>query len=348
MIETVAASDSLELSFSGKTVRYYFDASIESLGELIDLTDVIFITDENVAAITSFPKTGKSIVIPAGEQFKQQSTVDDIIRQLIELEATRQTLIIGVGGGVVTDIAGYAASVYMRGIRFGFVPTTILAQVDASIGGKNGIDAGVYKNLVGLIRQPEFIFFDHSLLHTLPELQWINGFAEIIKHAAIADREMFDFLEQHSLEEFRSNKSLIATLIRRNVLLKSDFVQRDEFEKGDRKMLNFGHTIGHAIENIYELPHGFAVSIGMVAAARLSARLVGFAESESTRLVGVLKKYGLPVSFSAASEKVMKLLKMDKKRVSESISFVLLKKLGQAEIKPIPVADLEEYISEIF
>ncbi|MEO6932445.1 MAG: 3-dehydroquinate synthase family protein, partial [Chitinophagaceae bacterium] len=224
MRETVAATEAFELSFSAKTVRYYFDAAIESLADFVNLEDVIFITDDHLAARIPFLDTQRSIVIPAGEQFKQQPTVDDIISQLIEMEATRQTLIIGVGGGVVTDITGYAASIYMRGLRFGFVPTTILAQVDASIGGKNGIDAGVYKNLVGIIRQPDFILFDHKLLQTLPELQWINGFAEIIKHAAIADREMFDFLEQHTLDAFRKDHSLLASLVKRNVLLKSGFV----------------------------------------------------------------------------------------------------------------------------
>lgn len=358
MTQTVAAAYAFELSFSGKTVRYYFDSSISSLGEFVDLDSVIFITDSNIASRIPFLADKKCIIIPAGEQFKQQSTVDDIINQLIESEATRQTIIVGVGGGVVTDIAGYAASVYMRGLRFGFVPTTILAQVDASIGGKNGIDAGVYKNLVGIIRQPEFILFDHHLLKTLPDLQWINGFAEIIKHAAIADHEMFDFLEQHSFYEFRHDDiSLIATLIRKNVLLKSGFVQRDEFEQGDRKMLNFGHTIGHAIENIYQLPHGFAVSIGMAAAAKLSSRLTGFSEQESIRLLAVLEQYGLPVSFdyistfsgsAADPSEIVKLLKMDKKRVSDSINFILLNQLGQAVIRPIPVTDLEAYISEIF
>ncbi len=133
----------------------------------------------------------QTIVIKAGEEHKQQSTVDYIIQQLIEKEADRNTFIVGVGGGVVTDITGYAASVYMRGLKFGFVPTTILAMVDASIGGKNGVDVGVYKNLVGLIKQPEFLLFDYSLLETLPGEQWVNGFAEVIKHACIKDAGCF-------------------------------------------------------------------------------------------------------------------------------------------------------------
>jgi 3-dehydroquinate synthase len=159
----------------------------------------------------------------------------------------------------------------MRGIRFGFVPTSILAMVDASIGGKNGIDVGTYKNMVGLIRQPEFLLYDYSFLKSLPKAEWINGFAEIIKHACIKDASMFRLLEAYKLNDFQKDKTLLNKLIQRNALLKSKVVVEDEFETGDRKLLNFGHTFGHAIENTYQLPHGHAVAVGMVMACMISA-----------------------------------------------------------------------------
>ncbi len=197
-----------------------------------------------------------------------------------------------MGGGVVTDITGYAASVYMRGVPFGFVPTSVLGMVDASIGGKNGIDVGNYKNMVGTIRQPGFLFYDISLLQTLPAEEWVNGFAEVIKHAAIKDAALFRELEKNSIQYYQKNKKALAGLIRKNVMIKSAVVLKDEFERGDRKLLNFGHTLGHAVENIYKLPHGHAVSIGIKAACLISEELMDF--KETARITGLLEKYGFP------------------------------------------------------
>ena len=339
----------VEHSFSEKKVSYYFDAEFSLLEQIVSKEKTILITDENVFAVAKENFIGwQTIVIKAGEEHKQQSAVDYIIQQLIEKEADRNTFIVGVGGGVVTDITGYAASVYMRGLKFGFVPTTILAMVDASIGGKNGVDVGAYKNLVGLIKQPEFLLFDYSLLETLPNEQWMNGFAEVIKHACIKDAELFLLLEKHSLEDFQNDKNLLAELIERNVNIKTTVVIADEFEKGDRKLLNFGHTLGHAIENIYQLPHGHAVSIGMMAACKLSEKLNGLNSNETLKLNQLLRQYHLPIGFSFDKEKVWSLLKMDKKRVSNEMNFILLNKIGEAVIKPIPLAQLEELISQSF
>lgn len=339
----------VEHSFSEKKVSYYFDAEFSLLEQIVSKEKTILITDENVFAVAKENFIGwQTIVIKAGEEHKQQSAVDYIIQQLIEKEADRNTFIVGVGGGVVTDITGYAASVYMRGLKFAFVPTTILAMVDASIGGKNGVDVGAYKNLVGLIKQPEFLLFDYSLLETLPNEQWVNGFAEVIKHACIKDAELFLLLEKHSLEDFQNDKKLLAELIERNVNIKTTVVIADEFEKGDRKLLNFGHTLGHAIENIYQLPHGHAVSIGMMAACKLSEKLNGLNSNETLKLNQLLRQYHLPIGFSFDKVKVWSLLKMDKKRVSNEMNFILLNKIGEAVIKPIPLAQLEELISQSF
>lgn len=334
--------------FSGKKVSYYFDASFSMLEQIVSKEKTILVTDGNVFAAAKENFNGwQTIVIKAGEENKQQSTVDNIIQQLIEKEAGRNTYVVGVGGGVVTDIAGYAASIYMRGVKFGFVPTTILAMVDASVGGKNGVDVGPYKNLVGLINQPEFLLFDYSLLQTLPQEQWVNGFAEIIKHACIKDAGMFEMLEKSSLADFQNDAALLASLIERNVNIKTAVVVEDEFEKDDRKLLNFGHTLGHAVENIYQLLHGHAISVGMMAAAAFSEKLNGFSGVEKQRLKNLLEKYQLPVALDFDKAKVWNLLKMDKKRASNEMYFILLDKLGKAAIKPIPVTQLEELIQSL-
>lgn len=329
-------------------MSYYFDASFSMLEQIVSKEKTILVTDENVFAAAKENFNGwQTIVIKAGEENKQQSTVDNIIQQLIEKEAGRNTYVVGVGGGVVTDIAGYAASIYMRGVKFGFVPTTILAMVDASVGGKNGVDVGPYKNLVGLINQPEFLLFDYSLLQTLPHEQWVNGFAEIIKHACIKDAGMFEMLEKSSLADFQNDAALLASLIERNVNIKTAVVVEDEFEKGDRKLLNFGHTLGHAVENIYQLLHGHAISVGMMAAAAFSEKLNGFSGVEKQRLKNLLEKYQLPVALDFDKAKVWNLLKMDKKRASNEMYFILIDKLGKAVIKPIPVTQLEELIQSL-
>ncbi|HWC54415.1 MAG TPA: 3-dehydroquinate synthase [Chitinophagaceae bacterium] len=306
----------------------------------------IFITDENVFKHHQKRfKNWNTIVLKAGEDYKVQGTVDAVIEQLIGMEADRKTILIGVGGGVVTDITGYVASVYMRGIKFGFVPTTILAMVDASIGGKNGIDVGVYKNLVGTIRQPSFILHDLIFLNTLPQSEWENGFAEIIKHTCIKDAAMFSQLEKRSIGYFQKTKKELSALIQRNATLKTKVVQQDEFEKGERRLLNFGHTLGHALENQYELSHGQAISIGMTYACHISEQYTGF--KETSRVVNVLNKYGLPTYASFDKKKVFDVLKMDKKRERKEMNYIMLEKIGRGTIQKIPLKELEQIIAGI-
>lgn len=338
----------IEYGFSEKKVTYYFDASFSLLADLVPMANTILVTDENVFEQQRQKFEGwKTIVIKAGEEHKQQSTVDYIITELIKLEADRKTFVVGVGGGVVTDITGYAASIYMRGLKFGFIPTTVLAMVDASIGGKNGVDVGVYKNLAGLIKQPEFLLFDYSMLRTLPNEQWVNGFAEIIKHACIKDATLFSILEKFTLHDFQKDETLLADIIERNVKIKTAVVVEDEFETGDRKLLNFGHTIGHAIENMHQLLHGHAISIGMVAACNLSEQLTGLHFDEAKRIVQLLSKYHLPVDIETDDEKVFQVLRMDKKRTSNEMNFILLKRIGEAVIKPIELKVLHQHLKEI-
>src|SRR5688572_31047499 len=239
----------LTYKFSNSSVDYYLAGGISHLKEIVDNHNTIIITDDNVySAHTKRFKNWNCIVLTPGEEYKVQSTVDSEIEQLIEKEADRQTTMVGVGGGVITDINGYEASVYMRGIPFGFIPTSLLAMVDASIGGKNGIDVGVYKNMVGVIRQPKFILHDMVFLNSLPQNEWENGFAEIIKHACIKDKDMFKELEKSTFKTYQKRQTSICKLVQRNTVIKSKVVQEDEFERGERRLLNFGHTLGHALE----------------------------------------------------------------------------------------------------
>ncbi|MCH5597108.1 3-dehydroquinate synthase [Niabella ginsengisoli] len=334
------------IKFSNASTDFYFDSSLKQLGKIVDKQNAIVITDQNIFnAHESRFKSFNTIVIPAGEEQKKQSTVDDIILKLIQNKADRKSVLVGVGGGVITDLTGYTASVYMRGIPFGFVPTTILGLVDASIGGKNGIDVGVYKNMVGIIRQPSFLLHDLTLLQSLPEKEWQNGFAEIIKHACIKDAAMFKQLEQYSLKDFKADKTLLAELIKRNALIKTKVVQKDEFEKGDRRLLNFGHTIGHAIETQYNLMHGEAVAIGMVFASEISHQLKGFKEQD--RVKSLIEKYQLPTTIQFDAKKVFEVLAMDKKRVQKEMNFVLLDKVGKAVVHPIALKQLEKIINKL-
>ena len=332
-----------KVKFSNSTVSFVLDGSFTAIDKLVDKTQAIYITDENIYALHQKKFKGKkTIVIPAGEEHKQQATVDFIIEALLNFGATRQAVLIGVGGGVVTDIVGYVAGVYMRGVAVGFVPTTILAMVDASIGGKNGIDIGLYKNMVGLIRQPQFLVYDLDFLKSLPPHQWENGFAEIIKHAAIKDAKMMKELSVNNVSFYQKNKKALASLIERNVQIKVNVVQKDEFEKGDRKLLNFGHTIGHAIENQHVLLHGHAISIGMVYAAKISQVLTGF--SETNILVETLKKYGLPTAMHFDIQEAMQVMQKDKKKASAGMQYVVLQKIGKAVSETIPMKSLEKLI----
>lgn len=333
---------------SGNKTDVFFDADFSSLKERLQKISTVFITDENVfKAHEAKFSDWKTIVIQAGEQYKNQATVDSIIQQLIRLHADRQTFIVGIGGGVVTDVAGFAASIYMRGIRVGFVPTSILAMVDASIGGKNGIDAGVYKNLIGSIRQPEFLLYDYSFLKTLPQSEWINGYAEIIKHACIRDKEMFTELKNSSIEKFQSSLKETGELIKRNADIKYNIVASDEHETGERKLLNFGHTIGHAIENTAKLSHGRAISIGMVAACRISERINGFSDEESNEVKKLLEQYQLPTTFSFDKQNTWEILLHDKKKSGNNMSFILLDTIGKASVKTIPLNELQKIFNDI-
>ena len=330
-------------SFSRQTTTFYFDATIAHLKKITPQANTVVITDEHVfASHQKSLKTWNTIVLKAGEEYKVQATVDTVVHQLIDMKVDRSWNLVGVGGGVITDMTGYIASVYLRGIAFGFVPTTILGMVDAAIGGKNGIDVGLYKNMVGTINQPQFLLYDVNLLKTLPENEWRNGFAEVIKHAAILDGTFFKELEKRNLPFFQKNKPALQKLIQRNALLKTKVVKEDEFEKGRRRLLNFGHTLGHALEKQYELMHGEAVAVGMAFAAKLSAEMVAFKGAD--KVIRLIDQYGLPVTMGYNKQKVFDLLVSDKKREGELLNFILLEKIGKAVIRKLPLQEIYKVI----
>ncbi|MGZ5287532.1 MAG: 3-dehydroquinate synthase [Flavisolibacter sp.] len=332
-----------KITYGQSSVHYHLGARFPQLKKLATGRKTILLTDENVFAAHSKKFKGwQTIVIKAGEAYKVQATVDHIVEKMIESGADRSSLLVGVGGGVITDLAGYVASVYMRGIQVGFVPTSLLAMVDAAIGGKNGIDVGVYKNMVGTIRQPSFLLYDISLLETLPDKEWRNGFAEIIKHATIKSPALFRELESNSVAGYRKKRTLLESLVTRNMLIKSKLVQLDEFEKGDRRLLNFGHTLGHAMENQYDLSHGEAIAIGMVYAARFSQELLGFKNADAVK--NLLEKYGLPSDIFFDREKIMQVLKKDKKKNLDQVHYVLLEKIGKAVTRPLSFSQIEELL----
>jgi 3-dehydroquinate synthase len=317
---------------------------LDNLKNYLPVKKPIIITDKNVKALygSHFPEC-RLITINTGEEIKTLETVKYIYQELTGLDADRSSFIVGIGGGIVCDIAGFVGSTYMRGLRFGFVSTTLLSQVDASVGGKNGVNLDGFKNMIGVFNQPEFVICDLNLLKTLPKKEILCGFAEIVKHAAIADHNMFRFLEEHYEQALSLEIKIIEKLVYDSVIIKSEIVNRDEKEKGERIKLNFGHTFGHAIEKITTLAHGLAVGAGMLAASALSVKKGLLSETEDQRLGKLLKNLGFPVQPKPGRKKISQALKKDKKRRHDLINFVLLSKIGNAVIKEISIQELSEF-----
>ncbi len=322
--------------------------SIDNLGAYIDPPSTVIITDTTVNEHyrEQFPAC-PVITIGLGEKIKNLETVSTIYGQLVDLEADRSTFILGIGGGIVCDVAGFVASTYMRGMRFGFVSTTLLSQVDASVGGKNGVNFGGYKNMVGVFNQPEFVICDLTLLKSLPIREVLCGYAEIIKHGAIADERMLDFLETHRDAALDLDRRIIEYLVYRSVEIKAGVVTLDERERGERRKLNFGHTFGHAIEKRTGIPHGEAVGIGMVLAARLSVQQGLLDPGDAGRLERVIASYGLPVRPPVDAQAMQTAVRKDKKRHGALIHFVFLDALGSARVEEISFEALQRLMNAI-
>ena len=316
---------------------------LENLRDHLPVERPVLITDTNVERLYGdrFPP-GHVIAIGTGEAVKTLDTVQGIFQRMVDAGADRGAFVVGIGGGVVCDIAGFAASTYMRGVRFGFVSTTLLSQVDASVGGKNGVNFGGYKNMVGVFQQPETVICDLDLLETLDAAEVRSGLAEIVKHAVIADADLFGFLENKAEAALALERPVVERLVYDSVVIKSGVVNRDERERGERRKLNFGHTFGHAIERVAGIPHGQAVSLGMVIASALSVERGLLSADENDRIVRLLDRLGLPTRIQLDTAAALEALGKDKKREGDRIRFVLLDRIGNAVVEAIPVDALRE------
>jgi 3-dehydroquinate synthase len=301
----------------------------------------IVITDSNVGRLhgqkllSGLKGVGLNVDLvefPAGEASKNINTTLDIVAKLLELGADRNSMLIAFGGGVVGDMVGFIASVFMRSIPYIQIPTTLLAQVDSSIGGKTAIDLPYGKNLLGTFYQPQAVFADLSYLTTLPEKEFNNGLAEIIKYGIIDDEKILRLLEDNMEQVQRRDPVLLLKLVENCCRIKKSIVEIDEREQGLRRILNYGHTLGHALEaqSKFTISHGEGVALGMIAAARISEN-VGYLESGSQeRIESLIRQSGLPcrIPQDIATEGIISRLKMDKKKEGDIIHFVLLKKIG--------------------
>jgi 3-dehydroquinate synthase len=334
-----------------KTISITTDTKIsqiligESLGNLskyLPSGKTIIITDDNIHELYghAFPPV-PVISIGLGEKNKTLETLANIFDKLVEYEADRSDFIVAIGGGIVCDVAGFAASVYMRGLRFGFVSTTLLSQVDASVGGKNGVNFRGYKNMLGVFNQPEFVIIDIAMLQTLNRKDYCSGFAEIVKAAAIRNDSLFNYLEANYNAALNKEYAVMEKMIHDSILIKSHVVEQDEKEKGERKILNFGHTFAHAIEHTTGILHGEAVSIGMVLAASLSVKLDMLHKSEFERLVQILRNLELPVNLKIDYPNLIAAMKKDKKREGDFLHMIFLNRIGNALIKKISFNQLE-------
>jgi 3-dehydroquinate synthase len=321
--------------------------SLDNLANHLPPGRTIIITDENVARLYEDRMPAcDMITIGQGETIKTLATVEKIYDQLIALEADRTTFIVGIGGGIVGDIAGFAASTYMRGLDFGFVASTLLAQVDATVGGKNGVNFRGYKNMVGVFNQPQFVIADIGLLATLPPEEIACGLAEIVKHGCIADLHYFDYIETHCDAIAQLDPEVMHKLVYGSVVIKSNVVNQDEREAGERKKLNFGHTIGHALEKTLGISHGAAVSIGMAMAADLSKTRGLLPSEDAARLGALLTRLGLPTRIDFDPAAVIEALGKDKKRERALIKFILLKGIGNSIIEEISLEELAQWIRQ--
>ena len=339
----------IEVNTDTKVSRILIGERLNNLVNYLPETKVVIITDTNLLHHyrSRFPDNCEIIEIGLGEKNKTLDTLHVIFQKFVESEVDRSSFVVGIGGGIVCDVAGFAASIFMRGLKFGFVSTTLLSQVDASVGGKNGVNFQGFKNMIGVFNQPEFVICDEELFSTLDEKEFRAGFAEIVKAGAIKNAGLFGYLEDHADKALKYDPEVLNTLVYESVKIKANVVEEDEREKGERRKLNFGHTFAHAIEKQTGMLHGEAVSIGMVLAAELSVKLGLLTFEEKNRITKLLKNLRLPVSINTDLMTLFKAMKQDKKREGDSIHLVLLEKIGSAVIKKVSYRQLESMIHDL-
>jgi 3-dehydroquinate synthase len=355
---------STEVRTGGHSYRVLIGPGLlESVGDAIKEklapSQCAIVSDTNVAPLFA-AKIQKSlaaagfesalITIPAGEHSKTLEQAGALGAEMLRAGLDRQSFVIGLGGGVIGDLAGFVAAIFQRGIPHVQIPTTLLAMVDSSIGGKTGVNTSAGKNLLGAVHQPSLVIDDIDVLKTLPRRVLRQGFAEIIKHAVIADAKMFRELKNETASDALS----LQTLVQRNVEIKSNIVAKDEFDRtGERALLNFGHTIGHGVEragNYEQFLHGEAVSLGIIAACAISVKKAGLSIAEVKATVDLLQRFGLPTKLpdDFPREKILDGLKFDKKFEQGQIRFVVTPKIGSANLsRDVTMDDIREVVAKL-
>lgn len=307
-------------------------------------------TDEatNALQATRIPFGGKVVLIP-GEVHKQWPAVQQIIDALVASGADRNAVVIAIGGGVVSDITGFAAAIYLRGVRWIAVPTTLLSMVDAAVGGKTAVDLGLAKNAIGAFHQPTGVVIDPAYTRSESDRAYISGLAEVIKSGAIADSVLVDLMDQQRSQVLRRDPAVVEEMVYRSLQVKANIVGRDERESGERMLLNFGHTIGHGLEaagNYSSLTHGEAVALGTIAILRFGQARGITPEDTVTRIEKLLEAMGLPTNLiEQPLERALELVAFDKKRVSSNLRVVLLEQLGRPRIETVPLDALRTFFS---
>ena len=316
----------------------------ETVAGLLPEKGVVIITDDNVNHLygNRFPEVPVFSLFP-GEKSKKLEVIENLAEQLLDAGIDRAGFVLAVGGGVVCDIAGFLASIFMRGIRCGYVSTTLLSQVDASTGGKNGVNLGGTKNILGNIRQPEFVICDPAMLLTLPEQEYLSGLAELIKTAIIGDKELFELIESGFKEIMSRDYDLLTLLVARSVRFKGSVVSEDEKETGLRRILNFGHTFGHAVEMQKAVKHGFAVASGMELATNFSFEKGYISQEDKKRIINLMQKFKLIEKLELEDDQIEKLILHDKKKSGTDIHFVFTEGIGKAIVEKVPVNDVIDF-----
>lgn len=312
-----------------------FDIEERKLAVICDSNTERLFADAVIAKLTGHCKKVILHTFPAGEENKTLDTVKEIYRHLIEEKFDRKDLLVALGGGVVGDITGFAAATYLRGVDFVQIPTTLIAQSDSSIGGKTGVDFDGYKNMVGAFNMPKLVYMNVGALRELDDRQFYAGFAEVMKHGLIKDASFYEWLLDHMYEIHDRDLSVLIEMVMRSCSVKKLVVEKDPTEKGDRALLNFGHTIGHAIEKAkhFSLMHGECISLGMVAAAFISWKRENLSMEEYYEVRDMFVPFNLPISIEDIDpQEILALTKSDKKMDAGQIRFVLLKKVGKAVI----------------
>lgn len=302
--------------------------------------DLVIVSDTNLYEL--YPDAfanEKYILIEPGEEHKTLQTVENVVSQLISFKADRKTIIVGFGGGMVCDIAGFVANVYMRGTSFGFVATTLLAQIDAALGGKNGVNFGNFKNYIGTISQPEFVICDPEMFKTLKDEDYLSGVGEVLKYSFICEKNLSDYVISNVDGILLRNPDVLNLIVKRCIEIKTKIVEEDPQDKGLRHLLNLGHTIGHCIEIVDGIPHGIAVAKGIVAATNLSVKF-GYAEAELSTHVNEIVSAFIPNLDYKLDERHFELLKNDKKKTGDLINFVFLLNIGEPLIVKVAMSDI--------